>query len=72
MTPQDFIDRWQDSGAAELANSQTFLMELCDLLDVPPPHRNRRGPKHGRLRKSGPAETTGVGLMADPPNAALA
>ena len=37
MTPQDFIDRWRDSGGAELANSQSFLKELCALLDVPQP-----------------------------------
>ncbi len=37
MTPQDFIDRWKDSGGAELANSQSFLIELCTLLDVPHP-----------------------------------
>lgn len=37
MTPQEFIDRWKDSGGAELANSQSFLKELCTLLDVPQP-----------------------------------
>lgn len=37
MTPQDFIQRWKDSGGAELANSQSFLKELCALLDVPHP-----------------------------------
>lgn len=37
MTPDDFIARWQGSGGAELANSQSFLVELCDLLDVPRP-----------------------------------
>lgn len=37
MTPQDFISRWQRSGGAELANSQSFLKELCKLLGVPQP-----------------------------------
>jgi hypothetical protein len=37
MNPQDFIERWKDSGGAELANSQSFLKELCTLLDVPHP-----------------------------------
>ncbi len=37
MTPQAFIDRWQGSSAAELANSQSFLKELCALLDVEEP-----------------------------------
>lgn len=34
---QPFIDRWAASGAAERANYQLFLSELCDLLDVPRP-----------------------------------
>ena len=33
-----FIDRWAASGAAERANYQLFLSELCDLLDVPRPN----------------------------------
>lgn len=37
MTPQEFIDRWQGSGGAELANSQSFLKELCQILEVPEP-----------------------------------
>ena len=32
-----FIARWQNSGAAERANYQLFLSELCDLLGVPRP-----------------------------------
>jgi len=32
-----FIARWEKSGAAERANCQIFLAELCTLLDVPPP-----------------------------------
>ncbi len=32
-----FIARWQASGAAERANYQLFLSELCDVLDVPRP-----------------------------------
>ncbi len=34
---QTFIDRWNRAGAAERANCQMFLAELCDLLDVPRP-----------------------------------
>lgn len=37
MTPEQFIERWEKSAGAELANSQSFLKELCDLLDVPQP-----------------------------------
>lgn len=32
-----FIAKWETSEAAERANYQTFLSELCDLLDVPRP-----------------------------------
>ena len=34
---KSFIDRWQSSGAAERANYQLFLSELCDVLAVPKP-----------------------------------
>ena len=37
----DFIRRWESSGAAERANYQLFLSELCDLLDVPRPDPTR-------------------------------
>ena len=29
------IDRWKNSGAAERANYQLFLSELCNVLGVP-------------------------------------
>ncbi len=32
-----FITRWENSGAAERANYQMFLSELCDILGVPRP-----------------------------------
>ncbi len=32
-----FVTRWKASGAAELANGQLFLAELCELLDTPRP-----------------------------------
>jgi hypothetical protein len=32
-----FIERWKKSEAAEQANSQLFLRELCDLLELPAP-----------------------------------
>ena len=32
-----FISRWQSSGAAERANYQMFLSELCDVIGVPRP-----------------------------------
>jgi len=41
MNADDFIQRWQRSGGAELANSQSFLKELCQLLGVPEPEPTR-------------------------------
>jgi hypothetical protein len=38
---EPFIQRWAASGAAERANYQLFLTELCSLLDVPPPEPTR-------------------------------
>ena len=33
-----FIARWQGVTASELSTAQSFVRELCDLLDVPTPH----------------------------------
>ena len=41
MTPSDFITRWKKSGGAEIANSQSFLKELCDLIGVPHPEPSK-------------------------------
>ena len=37
MNHEEFITRWQRSGGAEMANSQSFLKELCQLLELPEP-----------------------------------
>ena len=37
MTPETFITRWQHADGSELANAQSFVRELCELLDVPVP-----------------------------------
>ncbi|MCA9011224.1 MAG: class I SAM-dependent DNA methyltransferase, partial [Planctomycetaceae bacterium] len=37
MNHEEFVTRWQRSGGAELANSQSFLKELCQLLELPEP-----------------------------------
>jgi hypothetical protein len=34
---EGFIKRWERSGAAERANYQLFLSELCDIIGVPRP-----------------------------------
>ena len=41
MALDSFLARWQASGAAERANYQLFLTQLCDLLDVPQPEPTR-------------------------------
>jgi len=33
-----FIERWQGMTASELATAQSFVMDLCELMDVPRPH----------------------------------
>lgn len=38
MPTDPFIERWQNSGAAERANYALFLTELCDYLGVPHPN----------------------------------
>src|SRR5271157_4642110 len=38
MLASPFIERWQNSGAAERANYQLFLSELCDYLGVSRPN----------------------------------
>ncbi len=42
----DFIQRWQSSGAAERANYVSFLNELCDLLGVPRPDPTQPDDEH--------------------------
>ncbi len=37
----EFIARWKESGAAERANFQSFVNELCDLLGVSRPRPAR-------------------------------
>src|SRR4051794_2582105 len=37
LAVSDFVSRWETSGAAERANYQLFLCELCDLIGVPRP-----------------------------------
>src|ERR1700676_4843834 len=38
MSVHPFIERWQNSAAAERANYVLFLSELCDYLEVPRPN----------------------------------
>ena len=41
MTPAEFIARWQHASGTELANAQSFVRELAELLDLPPPNPAR-------------------------------
>ena len=36
MTPAEFIARWQHASGSELANAQSFVRELAELLDEAP------------------------------------
>ncbi len=40
---EDFISHWKGATASEQSISQQFLLELCDLLDVPTPDNQRNG-----------------------------
>lgn len=37
---ETFIARWQGVTASELATAQSFVIDLCSLLDILPPHAN--------------------------------
>lgn len=41
-----FIARWQDSGGSELANTQSFINELCAIIGVAPPNGSRTDDLH--------------------------
>ena len=38
MTPNEFIEKWQDSPLSERAGSQPFFLDLCTLLGMEPPN----------------------------------
>ena len=42
----EFIARWKESGAAERANCQPFLVELCDVLGVERPRPAQADDEH--------------------------
>lgn len=47
-TIEEFLERWERSGASERANYQLFLSELCDVLDVPRPDPATDDAHHNR------------------------
>src|SRR3954451_8371660 len=38
VTPSEFLEKWSDSAAAERSNAQSFVIDLCAVLNVDPPH----------------------------------
>lgn len=48
MTLDSFIARWSKSAAAERANKDHVVLDLCDALDVPRPEPTTGDPEHDR------------------------
>lgn len=38
LNADEFIQRWKEVTASELATAQSFVIDLCELLEVPKPH----------------------------------
>jgi len=38
VTPSEFLEKWSSSAAAERSNAQSFVIDLCTVLNVDPPH----------------------------------
>ncbi|MGA1799279.1 DNA methyltransferase [Sphingomonas sp. 4RDLI-65] len=41
-----FIAHWRETGGSELANTQSFINALCQLIEVEPPHGSRTDDAH--------------------------
>ena len=48
MDPSHFIEKWRNSGASERANKDSFLVDLCDVLNVPHPDPATGDPERDR------------------------
>lgn len=48
-----FIARWQPADGSELANAQTFVRELCELLGVPVPSTPNATPRKPKAPSAG-------------------
>ena len=44
MNLDAFIEHWSKSGASERANKDSFLVDLCDAIEVPRPDPNTGDP----------------------------
>jgi len=38
VTPSEFLEKWSNSAAAERSNAQSFVIDLCAVLNVDTPH----------------------------------
>lgn len=51
---QAFVARWLGVTASELATAQSFVMDLCDLLEVSKPHATAAHHVYPRRRQHQP------------------
>jgi hypothetical protein len=49
MQIADFVEKWNKSGAAERANKDSYLRDLCDVLGVPHPEQQRNRGLNSRI-----------------------
>ncbi len=63
MTPDSFITTWQANTRNEAAGSKPHFLDLCTLLDVPPPHSDPTGTTYAF--EKGVKKAAGGGGWAD-------
>jgi type II restriction/modification system DNA methylase subunit YeeA len=63
MTPESFIKTWQANTRNEAAGSKPHFLDLCALLDVPPPHSDPTGTTYAF--EKGVKKAAGGGGWAD-------
>ena len=63
MTPESFIATWQANTRNEAAASKSHFLDLCTLLDVPPPHSDPSGATYAF--EKGVRKASGSGGWAD-------
>jgi hypothetical protein len=59
---KDFIAHWSAASPSERANSQPFLLDLCDLLDVPRPDPHPATPADlaNQFKRAQPADVVEI------------
>ena len=63
MTPESFIATWQANTRNEAAASKSHFLDLCALLEVPPPHSDPTGTTYAF--EKGVIKASGTGGWAD-------